>query len=99
MKNEPEQGNAKLKLVFEGNPEFALAFLIKKEVAHGDYSLAWEKSDSVIYADSLDADGFYGTGGEWFMPENPADYEIRIFDDPTAEKPLELAFIPLLEEK
>lgn len=95
--NKPEAGNAKIKLIFNGNSEFALAFLIKKDVLHGDYKLAWESSDSVIYANTLNADGIYGTDGEWFIPENLLDYEIRVFDDPSAEHPLELAFIPLIK--
>ncbi|MEG1772562.1 MAG: hypothetical protein RRY79_05425 [Clostridia bacterium] len=43
-------------------------------------------------------DRLYGTDGEWAMPSNFWDYEIRVFNDYQSDTAVELAFVPLAAE-
>jgi len=93
QKNKPETGFAQLKLVLEGNKEQTIAFMLKKSVPHGDYATAWENTEYTAYADILTDGNLFGVNSEWQMPENLSDYEIRVFDNKTADNPIEIGFI------
>lgn len=93
QKNKPETGFAQLKLVLEGNSENTIVFMLKKSVPHGDYATAWENAEYTTYADILTDEGLFGVNNEWTMPENLSEYEIRVFDNKTADNPIEIGFI------
>lgn len=93
QQNKPETGFAQLKLVLDGNSENTIAFMLKKSVPHGDYAVAWENAEYTAYADVLTEDGLFGVNCEWEMPDNLSEYEIRVFDNKTADSPIEIGFI------
>lgn len=93
QQNKPEKGFALLKLVLDGNKENVIVFMVKETVAHGDYALAWENAEFTSYGDILNDDGLFGLNNEWEMPKNLADYQIRVFDDKTADHPVEIGFL------
>lgn len=95
LHNNPATDMATLKLVLEGDAPNAIAFLVPKHIAHGNYQTAWENADSVLYDESFNDERLYGTDGEWAMPSNFWDYEIRIFNDYQSDTAVELAFVPL----
>lgn len=95
QKNKPEAGFAQLKLVLEGNSENTIAFMLKKSVSHGDYTVAWANAEYTAYADVLTEESLFGVNCEWQMPEGLNDYEIRVFDNKTADNPVEIGFLSL----
>lgn len=99
QKNQPEEGFAQLKLVLEGNKEQTIAFMLKENVPHGNYQTAWENAEYTAYADILSDDNLFGVNSEWQMPENLDAYEIRVFDNKTADSPIEIGFITFGSEK
>lgn len=98
FRDKPSIGAAEVKLVFEGDAPNAIALLLPKHIAHGDYQTAWENADSIINIEDFNADGTYGTDGSWQMPSDFWNYELRVFDDRQAEAATELAFVPLAAE-
>lgn len=95
FRDKPSAGLAEVKLILEGDAPNAIALLLPKHIAHGDYQTAWENADSIINIEDFNADGIYGTDGSWQMPSDFWNYELRVFNDRQAETATELAFVPL----
>lgn len=93
QQNKPQNGFAMLKLLLDGNKDNVIAFMLKKTIAHGEYSLAWENAEYTTYGDILNEEGLFGLNSEWEMPKNLSDYQIRVFDDKTADHPIEIGFL------
>lgn len=98
LRDAPTPGAATLKLIFENEAPNAIAFLLPKHIAHGDYQTAWENADSILNIEDFNADGLYGADTSFAMPADFWNYEIRVFDDRQAENQIELAFVPLAAE-
>lgn len=98
LHNSPATEMATLKLIFEVDAPGAIAFLVPKHIAHGDYQTIWENADSILNIEDFNANGLYGSDGSWQMPSAFWNYEVRVFDDRQSETKTELAFIPLAAE-
>lgn len=98
LHNNPATDMATLKLLLEGDAQGAIAFLVPKHIAHGDYGAAWENADSILNIEDFNTDGLYGSDGSWQMPSAFWNYEVRVFDDRQSETKTELAFVPLAAE-